>query len=173
MSCLHARVAPLLLAWLLLPGCPAHREGERHLNTAKLGRGGTEAAASDCVDDAREPDDSIPQVLGKILSGPKVFVINDEVSCPGDDDYFHGYADGVSAAGAIVTWKASEGELRVDLLDSRGTVMRLEGADTEDRAPGRIELKRDHLTGDFYVRVRNYAGTRIPYAIEIAAPAAE
>lgn len=125
-----------------------------------------EAGPSDCTDDAREPDDTLADVLGKLLPGPVSW--KDQVSCPGNDDLIHVWSDGQDPVGALVTWNAADGKLRVDLLDAKGRALRLDGeTDLADRAAGKVELMQSSVGGDVYVRVRNETGTRIPYAVEV------
>lgn len=160
-------VSSLLVASV---GCAHHGPGERYVDAEKLaGPPPAEAAPSDCADDAREEDDSPVDVIGTIVTGLRPIVWKDQVSCPGDDDLVHGFSDGTGQAGATVTWKGDLGDLRVDLLDAQGRPVKLNGMGMVDRQPGRVEVKVA-IRGDFYVRIRNLAGTRVPYEIEIVAP---
>src|SRR5437764_526463 len=72
--------------------------------------------AADCADDAREPDDSPADVASsdKIFSGPKPVTVAGGISCPGNEDFLHGYADAGTDAGATVMWNGDDGDLRVD-----------------------------------------------------------
>ena len=131
------------LALFLLAAACAPRS-ERRIDVRHLKVDVSDTAPSDCADDAREEDDSIAAVLGKIIPA-RPLTIPDEVSCPADDDFF-----------------------RVDLFDAEGVVVPLDdSADQADRNPGKIELRKMNVRGDHYVRVRNLAGVRIPYSIEL------
>lgn len=160
-----AILRPVLLASFAI-ACASQSGARRvdHLHSEPA-----DAAPSDCADDAHEEDDTVGEVLGRADNASKPGVYDKLVSCPADDDVFHAYGDG-TLAGAIVSWSAAEGELKVDLLDERGRVLPLDGAaDRADRSAGKIELTHP-VTGDFYVRVRNLAGTRITYRLELRTP---
>ncbi len=120
---------------------------------------------SDCADDAREEDDSLVAVAGtdKAVVGQR-FVKLDGVSCPGDDDWIHGYRPCCANIAVDVSWNAAEGELRVDLVGADGTPF---PADAVEASPGKVHVQRDNHGQDFYVRIRNRSGTRLPYTAHV------
>ena len=128
---------------------------------------------ADCADDAREPDDSPADVASsdKIFSGPKPVTVDGGISCPGNEDFLHGYADANTDAGATVTWNGDEGDLRVDFLDATGEVVELDQPDdVAQRTPGKVVLSRHAFGGgDFYIRIRNRGGTRTAYTVVMRA----
>lgn len=161
------RVAVLsLLCVVALAGCP--KGGDRHVDVGDF-NGGGEETVSGCADDAREPDDEVAYVLAKISKDGEKF---EAMSCPGDDDFIHLFAEG--KASALLTWNASEGGVRVDLLDRGGALVRLDGArDLAESSDGRVFVQRLGVSGDYYLRVRNRAGTPVKYRVEIGASASD
>ena len=156
----------LTLAAAVLSGCP---RGGRTVDVGEFKGGGEESRTGSCADDAREEDDEVAYVLAKISKdGEKI----DSISCPGDDDFIHLYAEG--KASALITWNASEGGVRVDLLDGAGAVVRLTGSrDLAESSDGRVFVQRLAVTGDYYLRIRNRAGTPVKYRAEIGASASD
>lgn len=120
---------------------------------------------SDCADDAREEDDDLVtvSVVGKPITGQR-FVKVDGVSCPGDDDWIHGYRSSVGTAGVELTWNASEGDLRVELVESDGRPL---APDVNEASPGKLKVLRSRHEQDFYIRIRNRAGTRVSYSAAV------
>src|SRR5213596_769717 len=95
----------LLLATLALSACP---KGGRSVNVGDFKNDGGDDATTGCADDPREEDDEVAYVLAKTTNNGEKF---DAMSCPGDEDFIHLFADGRTSAG--ITWSASEGDLRV------------------------------------------------------------
>ncbi len=125
-----------------------------------------------CADDSHEPDDTPAQVVDRVMTGVKPVRLDNLVSCPGNDDHFHGFRECCGEAGALVTWSPEEGDLRVDFLDASGNRIDLDGdADSTSRDPGKVKLLKGNWQGDFYLRVRNRGGTRVQYRIEVYAGA--
>ncbi|EPX56805.1 hypothetical protein D187_007240 [Cystobacter fuscus DSM 2262] len=131
--------------------------------------------APDCVDDAKENDDTLEQGLA---AGPIGHVFNrgplslpGRVACPGDEDWIHARADCCSASGARVSWDAAQGPLEVELLDAAGAPISLDAPDDiVQRQPGEVYLLRARYGGSFLVRVRTPAAVAVPYSVEVFAP---
>jgi hypothetical protein len=178
-------ILTVLTAFALASACSPRRppvitDDEDHLARGRrvhATRSDTDQPPSDCADDAREPDDEPGDVTAsnKTVMGTSPVKIDGQVSCPGNEDWFHGYADCCRDVGATVTWNpADDAALRVDLLDASGQVIRLDGpGDSVERADGKTTVTAHDRGGDFYVRVRNFGGVRTPYSIEITAIVAE
>lgn len=156
-----------LTATLALCGCP---RGGRTVDVGEFkGGAGDDPRATGCTDDAREEDDEVAYVLAKTSKdGEKI----EAMSCPGDDDFIHLYADGRAAA--LITWDAADGGVRVDLLDRGGVLVRLDGPrDLSESSEGRIFVQRLSVSGDYYLRIRNREGTPVKYRVEIGAAASD
>lgn len=156
-----------VLASLALSACP--KGGDRHVNVGDFKGGGAgDYQATGCADDAREEDDEVAYVLAKSSKGGEKF---DAVSCPADDDFIHLFADG--RTGATITWAPGEGELRVDLLDESGELVRLGSTDLAEKSNGRVVVQRHNVRGDFFLRIRNRSGTPVKYRVEIGIPSSD
>lgn len=148
---------------LLLSACP--KGGDRVVNVgdfARNGGGDDGASSSGCADDPREDDDEVAYVLAKTSKDGEKF---DAMSCPGDDDFIHLFSEG--RTGATITWPPAEGDLRVDLLDKGGAQVRLGSTDLAEASNGRVVVQRLGARGDFFLRVRNRAGTPVKYRVEV------
>ena len=158
-----ALVASVLFS-LALAACP--KGGDRHVDVGDFKGAAADYQATGCADDAREPDDEVAYVLSKSSKDGEKF---EALSCPGDDDFIHLFADG--RTGAAITWAPSEGELRVDLLDASGESVRLGSTDFTETSNGRVVVQRLNVRGDFYLRIRNRSGTPVRYRVEIGVTA--
>lgn len=160
-------LACALAAAAALAGC-GPRDAQRVVNVKDFGTGAVDDPKSDCVDDEREEDDEIAYVLDKVVKDNEKI---DAISCPGDDDFFHVFAKG--RLSATITWNPAEGDLRIDVLDPDGAVMTFtSGTDRTERTAGRAVVQRLGAQGNYYLRVRNRAGTRVPYRVDFG-PVAE
>ena len=126
------------------------------------GGGAGDYQPAGCTDDAREEDDEVAYVLAKSSKDGEKF---DAVSCPADDDFIHLFANG--RTGAAITWAPGEGDLRVDLLDGTGELVRLGSTDLAEKSSGRVVVQRLNVRGDFFLRIRNRSGTPVKYRVEV------
>ena len=151
--------ATVLLS-LALAACP--KGGDRVVNVGDFKGGGDETPASNCADDPREEDDEVAYVLSKTTKDGEKF---DAMSCPGDDDFIHLFSEG--RTGATITWNPADGDLRVDLLDKSGAQIRLGSTDFAESSNGRVIVQKQGARGDFFLRIRNRAGTPAKYRVEV------
>lgn len=162
----------LLVVVLALAACRGGAKGGRTVGDPRFD---PEPVGRDaCADDTREENDSLVSTAStdKAVHGAKPVTLGDLVSCPGDDDWIHAYSKCCEDAGVTVTWKPEDGDLRVDLVDQTGNVYLLVGSgDSAEREPGKAKLVHGSHSHDFYVRIRNRSGTRVPYAAEVVARA--
>lgn len=124
-----------------------------------------------CADDAREEDDT----LAAGLAQDPIYDLDGHTelaaltACPGDDDYFHGYADCCdSALGADATWTASEGTLELEVLTPDGAPWPVDDVVTESGHARRVETST--ATGhDFIVHVHNPGNAPVHYDVTVLA----
>lgn len=124
-----------------------------------------------CADDTREDDDTLAAGLAEdpIYALGGTTTITGLVACPGDDDYFHGYADCCgSPVGADLAWSAAQGTLELEILAPDGSPWPVDDVVTEGGHARRVETSS--IAGhDFVVRVHNPGPQAVPYDLTVLA----
>jgi hypothetical protein len=129
-----------------------------------------------CPIDRWENDDTFKQGRATPVRGygyiNKPFRAEGLTACLGDEDWIH-ISPECCASGAIVRWDASVGPLEVDLFDSNGTLLSLNGPDdVVERQPGEVRLIQGHGPSHRHllVRVRASGAVSVPYSVDLIAP---
>lgn len=164
--------AIILLCSFVLGACASGRQVDPE--TLARGSASEPAPAEECADDPREEDDERLDTAAheKMIWSHAPTRLEGMVSCPGDDDWIHAYADCCDDAGVELRWNAAEGDLKVDLFDAEGRLLVARPGDIDEREEGVVRRMRASHGGDLYVRIRNRAGTRLPYTLTVHAPQA-
>ncbi|MFO0685977.1 MAG: hypothetical protein U0234_28210 [Sandaracinus sp.] len=124
-----------------------------------------------CTDDAREEDDTLAAGLAQdpIYDLDGHTELTALTACPGDDDWFHGYADCCdNALGADLTWSAAEGSLELEIVAPDGSAWPVDDIVTEAGHARRVETSTAEGR-DFLVHVHNPGSAPVRYDVTVLA----